>query len=102
MKWRTVLVGAVLFAALVFYVNATRAHEWYPIECCSGYDCAPIPLAEAPREENGGFTLIDGRHVPYKDVKMSPDNQWHLCEQKWPAEVRLRKILCFYAPIGGA
>jgi hypothetical protein len=81
--------------------TGARAHSWYPWECCSDNDCAPIALQETPREEKGGFTLIDGRHISYKEVRPSPDGQWHLCEQKWPANVRERKILCVYAPIGG-
>ena len=91
-------VGALIgFACL----TTARAHEWYPWECCSDQDCAPIPLAETPREGRGGYTLIDGRFIPYKEIRNSPDGQWHLCEQKWPSNPAERKILCTWAPIGG-
>ena len=97
----TVLICAAL-AAMLLLVSSATAHEWYPIECCSDNDCAPIPLLETPREGGGGFTLLDGRFIPYRDLRNSPDAQWHLCEQKWPADnVAARKILCTYAPIGG-
>lgn len=97
------LAGLLMIAVgiMILIVQPARAHEWYPWECCSGYDCGPIPLAETPKEEKGGFTLTDGRHVPYKDLKPSPDGRWHLCEQKHEKEPRNRKILCVYAPIGG-
>lgn len=95
----------VLFLLAILVVQATRvafAHEWYPWECCSDNDCAPLALEQIPREENGGFTLTDGRHVAYKDVRPSPDGKFHLCEQKWEPNPRDRKILCFYAPVGGS
>ena len=98
-----VLVGALLIWFVVSVVSSVeaQAHSWYPTECCSDTDCAPIPIAETPKEENGGFTLLDGRHVDYKSLRMSPDQQWHLCELKQPETVRDRKILCLYAPLGG-
>jgi hypothetical protein len=82
--------------------SPSMSHDWYPWECCSDNDCAPIPVAETPREEGGGFTLTDGRRVNYRDLKPSPDGLWHLCEQKWPTNTRKRKILCLYGPIGGS
>jgi hypothetical protein len=89
---------------LVLLASGTAAHShgWYPWECCSDNDCAPISLNETPKERDGGFYLIDGRHISYREVKPSPDGQWHLCEQKWPAKVSDRKILCVYAPFGGS
>ena len=89
-------LGLILFAA------PALAHEWYPYDCCSDNDCAPIPLAETPKEGGGGFNLIDGRHIAYAAVRASPDGRWHLCEQKTPANTSLRKILCIFGPIGGS
>ena len=97
-------LAGILMIALglgLLLVGPAKAHSWYSWECCHDQDCAPIALSETPKEEKGGFTLIDGRHIPYKDLKPSPDGQWHLCEQKHEPEPRNRKILCVYAPIGG-
>ncbi len=91
---------AVLASALP--VGAANAHSWYPWECCSENDCAPINVSETPHERDGGFYLTDGRHISYRELKPSPDGKWHLCEQKWPANPAARKILCVYAPIGGS
>lgn len=97
-----IVVAAFVLWFVVSVVSSVSAHEWYPAECCSDTDCAPIALNETPKEEGGGFTLIDGRHVRYRDLRPSPDGRWHLCENKWPADsVKDRKILCLYAPLGG-
>jgi hypothetical protein len=97
--WPQIWLG---FAIAMATTTSARAHEWYPWECCSNDDCAPISASDTPHEERGGFRLSDGRHVPYQSLRPSPDGQWHLCEQKWPAEVGRRRILCVYAPHGGA
>ena len=88
--------------AVVVASSPAKAHGWYPWECYSDNDCAPIPLVDVPREEAGGFTLVDGRRISYRDLKPAPDGRWHLCEQKWPANTRERKILCIYGPVGGS
>ena len=93
--------SALLLTCCLVLPTGAEAHSWYPWECCSDNDCAPITIAETPVEKDGGFYLIDGRHISYQEVKPSPDGAWHLCEQKWPANPRDRKILCVYAPIGG-
>jgi hypothetical protein len=100
---KAIVVTALAVGYMLMVLGAALAHDWYPIECCSGVDCAPIKLSETPREENGGFLLMDGsgRRVAYKDIKPSPDGQWHLCEQKWEPELKDRKILCVWAPVGG-
>ena len=91
----------VLLACHILLPTGADAHSWYPWECCSDNDCAPITISETPVEKDGGFYLVDGRHISYKEVKPSPDGHWHLCEQKWPANPAKRKILCVYAPTGG-
>jgi hypothetical protein len=90
-------------AAMVCAAAPAIAHSWYPYECCSDNDCGPIAMNQTPKEEGGGFTLQDGshRHIAYKDVRMSPDGQWHLCESKWQANLADRKIYCIYGPVGG-
>ena len=80
--------------------TAAFGHSWYPWECCSDNDCAPLPR-ETVSEVQGGWKLPDGRFVAYKQAKMSPDGDFHLCESKWQDEPRDRTILCFYAPVGG-
>lgn len=97
--WSLLILWVALFVMAL--VEQAGAHEWYPWECCSDNDCAPIPMSESPREERGGFTLIDGRHFDYKTVRPSPDGKWHLCEQKFEPNPADRKILCVWGPVGG-
>ena len=59
--------------------TAAFGHSWYPWECCSDNDCAPLPR-ETVSEVQGGWKLPDGRFVAYKQAKMSPDGDFHLCE----------------------
>lgn len=92
----------IIFIAVFAWSHPATAHSWYPWECCSDYDCAPIPLAETPTERDGGFALQDGRHVVYREIKPSPDGRWHLCEQKHQPLTKDRKILCLWAPVGGS
>lgn len=48
---RGLLVSGILFAALMWWVQPSHAHDWYKDlhnstggSCCSGNDCAPVPL----------------------------------------------------------
>jgi hypothetical protein len=38
-------VALLLVFAIAFAAHAP-AHEWYPLECCSGDDCAPVDKVE--------------------------------------------------------
>ncbi len=35
-----------LLAALLTASTPAAAHDWYPMECCSGLDCAPVEKVE--------------------------------------------------------
>lgn len=75
-------------------VGPTYAHSWYPLECCSGYDCAV--LTGRPQVEPGGefrYTTQLGVGVtnPNTKIKESPDNQTHVC-------IREGKVLCIFFP----
>jgi hypothetical protein len=101
MKWTWVFVVFALLVLIHAGVGVAWSHEWYPWECCSDNDCAPLPK-ESVSEIKGGWKLPDGRFIPYAQARMSPDGQFHLCETKWQPNPVDRQILCFYAPIGGA
>jgi hypothetical protein len=95
------LARLVLVALLLAAARQAAAHSWYPWESCSDNDCAPIPLAEALVERDGGFMLIDGHHITYDRLRPSPDGKWHLCESKDKPNPADRRIICVYAPQGG-
>jgi hypothetical protein len=77
---------------------AARAHDWYPVSCCSDKDCRPLADAkgESVLETFAGWVLWDGRVITRDAAKVSPDGKFHLCEN--PS----KQILCFFAPPGAS
>lgn len=37
------VLTVLVWFLLISMANSASAHSWYPHECCSGEDCAPIP-----------------------------------------------------------
>jgi hypothetical protein len=80
------------------------AHEWYPMECCHGRDCAPVESAEtlAPAGTNGLATLVVttkyGTAIVPADFprRESKDNRMHACMRQG-ATGRIH-LLCFFVP----
>jgi hypothetical protein len=74
---------------------SAKSHEWYPIECCAGYDCAEISENRVSIAATG--YLIDGKFtVPYSEARNSPDGHFHAC---FPTPDYLK---CFWAPKPGS
>jgi hypothetical protein len=92
LDWSTAL------ALLVLGSSPALAHSWYPASCCSDKDCRPLveEKGETVTESEDGWTLWDGRIIARGIVQLSPDRQFHLCETP------TKRILCFFAPPGGA
>jgi hypothetical protein len=80
------------------------AHEWYPMECCHGRDCAPVESVEtlAPASTNGLATLVVttkyGTAIVPADFprRESKDNRMHACMRQG-ATGRIH-LLCFFVP----
>lgn len=91
--WRN-LTGAVLILACLTAV--AMGHAFYPRECCSGIDCAPLDASRVKVTPDG--YVIDGREtVPYNKVRWSPDEHYHGC---FPASL-MGRVGCFWAPQRG-
>jgi hypothetical protein len=104
--------GALL-PAIWFCVSPAHAHDWYPRECCSGLDCAPVEKVEmlpgpaianmlsAPAQASQlGAMLVTTRHgsvvVPADFPRReSKDNRMHACMRTDVTGVRL---LCLFLP----
>jgi hypothetical protein len=43
---RNWFLAALLAAATLVAARPAVAHDWYPMECCSGLDCAPVEKVE--------------------------------------------------------
>ncbi len=94
------LLGSMVTGAVVLLLSSagSRAHDWYPISCCSEKDCRPLTEAkgESVLESTAGWELWDGRIIARNAAKVSPDGKFHLCEN---AD---KRILCFFAPPGAS
>ena len=49
------MARAWIFAGLLLVATAAVAHDWYPIECCSGMDCAPVEKVEIMPVQSAGI-----------------------------------------------
>jgi hypothetical protein len=94
-RWQAMSLCAL--ATLLGSASA-KAHEWYPLNCCSEKDCRALIEAngEIVSETAEGWRLWDGRLVKRGMAKLSPDGKFHLCE------TRSRSILCFFVPPGSS
>lgn len=104
-----------VFAVLATCMFATpaHAHDWYPIECCSGLDCAPVDHA---RVIQGGYAYnlpgssaqaagpaleVTTKHgtaivPPGMTRRESRDHRMHACIRKtWNGETR---VICVFIP----
>lgn len=101
---------ALLAALACLLARGASAHDWYPYECCSGHDCAPLADARV-RETPTGYVVIvmPGEHpmwpreraapltlaIAYGRAKASPDGRFHLCING------AGELLCWFAAVGG-
>jgi len=89
---------ALLPVATVFSIIPLKAHDWYPIECCSGQDCAPVTavsfVAAQPDEPPVMVvtTMFGTKPVPKNLVpKESPDSRMHAC-------IYQGHLICLFLP----
>ncbi len=80
-------------AGMMLALPSAWAHDWYPPQCCSGRDCAP--LAAGRVKVTPEAYIIDGIHrVAHNRVQWSPDGEYHAC---FPGGDKL-VLGCFWAP----
>jgi hypothetical protein len=87
-----------VFAATAFLCVPARAHSWYPKECCSGNDCAPVEKVAWLMPAGKGLpqlvvtSKIGTAIVPHDlPVRESKDGRMHVCIQDvW--------VVCLFIP----
>jgi hypothetical protein len=103
-----------LLAALLATATPAAAHDWYPMECCHGMDCAPVEkveILEAPAVASflpnsaqpaplGGM-LVTTKHgsviVPANFPRReSKDHRMHACMR--PGQGGSMRLLCIFMP----
>jgi hypothetical protein len=105
------MTRAFIFAALLSAAGVAEAHDWYPMECCSGMDCAPVEKVEIlPLQSAGimgsnmslpGTMMITTKHgtviVPANFPRReSKDNQMHACMRAAPGGNM--RLICLFIP----
>jgi len=94
----------VITAALQFWISPARSHDWYPMECCYGYDCAEVERATYDRSPDTGTDLplltVTTKHgtalVPANFPRReSLDGKMHACMRPDRGSMRL---ICLFVP----
>ena len=104
---RIIISGILAIVLLIFALGAAvgwlvLAHEWYPPDCCSGHDCAPLLNTRVERMADGTWR-VDGEYIfpaynpaqPYGETRLSQSGRFHAC---FPNEGRPK---CFFVPPDG-
>jgi hypothetical protein len=109
-----VIVGTV--AALIMWAALVKAlgHDWYPTECCSAMDCAPVDKVESIAGATySGALGIGHAALPITIVttklgtaivppdfprRESKDNRMHACMTKAYDGSGNMQLLCIFIP----
>jgi hypothetical protein len=96
----TNVFAPLVLTALFMTVSEARAHEWYPWDCCSGYDCAPVMRSEPlpggalrVTTQQGSVTIPAGF-----TRRPSEDDREHVCMR--PDGHGGMRPLCYFVPAG--
>jgi hypothetical protein len=104
------MARALIFLSLLLASTAAAAHDWYPIECCSGMDCAAVEKVEiVPMQSAGimgstgapGTMIVTTKHgtaiVPANFPRReSKDNRMHACMRTAPGGSM--RLICLFLP----
>ena len=103
---RTALISGMVVSALgtLFCGGRVAAHDWYPMECCHGLDCAPVLDVRniAPISSGAAPTMIvttrSGSVAVPADFprRESKDNKMHACMR--PGPTGRMHLLCLFIP----
>ena len=100
---------ALAYLAIVAFVmlggcDGARAHDWFPADCCSGFDCKVIPQSQV-QASKGGFVIPGNPEVvPYSSPKIRqtpPEgaNNFAVCTTGGAPD---GAVICLYIPTWGS
>ncbi len=79
------------------------AHSWYPKQCCSGEDCAPVIATAQSLPASGGVPhlIVTSKHgkavVPASlPVRESHDGRMHVCMRY--DSFGAMEVICLFVP----
>jgi len=87
------------FIAGTCLIPAAVAHDWYPRECCSDQDCAPVERSESLPDGSLRLTSRVGTTVVPAAFprQQSPDGQVHICMVRYSHFDEMRPV-CLFVP----
>jgi len=103
-----------LLATLMAIATPAAAHDWYPMECCHGMDCAPVEKVEMLSGPSVASMLsspahanpLDGMLVTTKHGSVlvpanfprreSKDHRMHACMR--PGQGGTMRLICIFLP----
>lgn len=94
-----------MLAAILLPITGSfpaQAHSWYPWECCSGRDCAPVRDMTRTVSKDGVMRLIvtskHGKAIVPRELPRRPsqDARMHVC-MRYDAFGDL-KVICLFVP----
>jgi hypothetical protein len=109
-QYRAFFRGLILGAIIILAAKAALAHSWYSASCCSGKDCAAVPIESATWTPEGWIVeLQPGDHpmvithairelVPFAKERISQDGDFHACVRTEAAV--MDRVICLYVPDG--
>jgi hypothetical protein len=102
--WPALVALFSLLAGIATLSLTAASHDWYPMECCRGNDCAEVEHAtydRAPDISNKlpilavttkhGTALVP-ENFPHRE---SSDGKMHACMRPGPGDMRL---ICLFVP----
>jgi hypothetical protein len=92
--------AGVTVAACLLWPAPAGSHDWYPWDCCSGMDCAPVVRTE---RLPGGFVSLTTKQgtvvvPPGFQRRPSQDEKEHACMR--PDDHGGMRPLCYFVPAG--
>jgi hypothetical protein len=100
--WRAVVGAALMLAGMSAFPSAS--HDWYPMECCSGTDCAVVEhvtyASSANAETDLPILVVTTKHgtarvPPNFPRRPSKDGEMHACIRSVQDTM---KLICLFVP----
>ena len=105
-RWRQSARALLLtVTGMQLWISPAGAHDWYPIECCAGTDCAEVEHATYAQGPGAGNDLpiltVTTQHgtalvPPNFPRRESMDGKMHAC--MGPGKGSNMQLICLFVP----
>lgn len=102
-SWVILALAAIAVACAFVAPTKARAHDWYPMECCHGMDCAEVTTTAQVQLAGEALpslvittkhgTVVVPRNHPWRESK---DGRMHACMR--PGSEGQMRLICIFAP----